>query len=38
MGFSTIAVNWSVNHTSLHENSELDVFKYIKFVGEISDN
>ena len=26
---------WSVNPTSLHENSELNVFKNIKFFGEI---
>ena len=30
--------SWSVNHTSIHENSELNVFKYIKFWGEISNN
>ena len=29
---------WSVNHTSIYENSELKVFKNIKFVGEISSN
>ena len=29
---------WSVNHTSVYENSELKVFKNIKFVGEISSN
>ena len=28
----------SVNHTSLNENSELKVFKNIKFFGEISNN
>ena len=27
---------WSVNHTSIYENSELHVFKNIKFLGEIS--
>ena len=27
---------WSVNHTSMTWNSELNVFKVIKFVGEIS--
>ena len=29
---------WSVNHTSMYENSELKVFKNIKFLGEISNN
>ena len=29
---------WSGNHTSIHENSELSVFKNIKFVGEISNS
>ena len=28
----------SVNHTSIYENSELNVFKIIKFLGEISSN
>ena len=28
----------SVNHTSIYENSELKVFKNIKFLGEISNN
>ena len=28
---------WSVNHTSVAWNSALNVFKGIKFVGEISD-
>ena len=28
---------WSVNHTSIYENSESKVLKYIKFLGEISD-
>ena len=27
---------WFVNHTSMYENSELNVFKKIEFVGEIS--
>ena len=27
---------WSVNHTSIYENSELNIFKNIKFVREIS--
>ena len=27
---------WSVNHTSIYENSESNVFKNIKFLGEIS--
>ena len=29
---------WSVNHTSINENSELQVFKNIKVLGEISNN
>ena len=29
---------WSVNHTSMHENSELKIFKNIKFLNEISNN
>ena len=29
---------WSVNHTSIYENSELKVFKNIKFLAEISNN
>ena len=29
---------WSVNHTSIYENSEFKVFKNIKFLGEISNN
>ena len=29
---------WSVNHTSINENSEWNVFKNIKFLGEISNN
>ena len=29
---------WSVNHTSIYENSELKVFKNITFLGEISNN
>ena len=29
---------WSVNHTSINENSTLNVFKNIKFLGEISGN
>ena len=29
---------WSVNHTSIHDNSELKVFKNIKFLSEISNN
>ena len=29
---------WSVNDTSIYENSELKVFKNIKFFGEISSN
>ena len=27
---------WSVNHTSIYENSELKVFKNVKFLWEIS--
>ena len=29
---------WSVNHTSIHDNSELKVFKNIKFLSELSNN
>ena len=29
---------WSVNHTSIYENSELNVFKNMKSLGEISNN
>ena len=29
---------WSVNHTSIYENSKLKVFKNITFLGEISNN
>ena len=29
---------WVVNNTSMYENSELNVFRYIKFLGEISNN
>ena len=29
---------WSVNHTSIYENSELSVSGNIKFLGEISTN
>ena len=29
---------WSVNHTPMHQNSESNVFKNIKFFGEISGN
>ena len=29
---------WSVKHTSIYENSELNVFKSIKFFGEICSN
>ena len=29
---------WSVNHTTIYENSELNTFKNIKFCGEISRN
>ena len=27
---------WSVNHTSKYKNSELNAFKNLKFLGEIS--
>ena len=29
---------WSVNHTSIHENSELKVFKNINILGDISND
>ena len=29
---------WSINHTSIYENSESNDFKNIKFLGEISNN
>ena len=29
---------WSVNHTSIYENSESKVFKNIQFLCEISNN
>ena len=29
---------WSVNHTSMYENSELKIFKNITFLGDISSN
>ena len=29
---------WSVNQTSIYENSELKDFKSIKFSGELSNN
>ena len=29
---------WAVNYTSIYENSESNVFKNIKFLGEISTN
>ena len=29
---------WSVNYTSIYENSALKVFKNIKFLGELSNN
>ena len=35
--FSGLEV-WIVNHTSIFENSDLKVFKNIKFFGEISNN
>ena len=30
--------NWLVNHTSIYENSELNVFTSIKFLRDISNN
>ena len=35
---SNVLVFWSVNHTSKFENSELNVFKNMKFVTEITSN
>ena len=29
---------WSVNDTSIHENSEWNVFKNLRFSGQISNN
>ena len=29
---------WSVNHPSIHENSELKVFKTINILGDISND
>ena len=29
---------WPVNHTSIHGNSELKVFKHIKILGQMSSN
>ena len=29
---------WYPNHTLIYENSEWDVFKNIKYLGEISNN
>ena len=29
---------WSVNHTSIYENSESKIFENIKFLAEISNN
>ena len=29
---------WSVNHTSIYENSELKILKNITFLGKISSN
>ena len=29
---------WSVNHTSLYENSQLKIFKNIDLLGKISSN
>ena len=36
--FSWALEFWSVNHTSIYESSELKVFQYIRFLGEISNN
>ena len=30
--------SWSLNHTSIYENSKLKIFKNIKFLCEISSN
>ena len=35
---SSVLEFWSVNHTSVYENSELNVFNNIKFLGEILNN
>ena len=35
---SNVLEFWSVNHTSVYENSELNVFNNIKFLGEILSN
>ena len=35
---SSVLEFWSVNHTSVYENSELNVFNNIKFFGEILSN
>ena len=29
---------WSKNHNSIYQNSELNIFENIKFLGEISNN
>ena len=29
---------WSVNHTSIYENPELDVFRNVEFLGQMSNN
>ena len=29
---------WSNNHNSIYQNSELNIFENIKFLGEISNN
>ena len=29
---------WSVNHTSIYQNSELKIYKNTKILGEISNN
>ena len=36
--FSSSLEFWSVNHTSIYDNSESKVFKNINFLGEISNN
>ena len=35
---SCLELFWSVNHTSIYDNSESKAFKNVKFFGEISNN
>ena len=35
---SSVLEFWSVNNTSTDENPELNIFKNINFLGEISNN